>query len=94
MLTDVFIKFSQAFITSNQEALTIIKIHTDKWFYFYGFSAQIHSDKGHSFENDIISPLNSMYNIKQSMTTAYSHYGTFLCEGFNCILLDLIKNKR
>ena len=36
VLTDTFTKFSQAFITPNQKALTIAKILVDKWLYVYG----------------------------------------------------------
>ena len=36
VLTDVFTKFSQTFVTPNQKALTIEKILVDKWFYVYG----------------------------------------------------------
>ena len=68
VLTDAFTKFSQAFITNNQKALMIAKILVEKWFYVYGILACIHSNKGRSFENAIISKFYSMYNIKQSMT--------------------------
>ena len=54
VLTDAFTKFSQAFITNNQKALTIAKVLVEKWFYVYGIPAHIHSDKGQSFENAII----------------------------------------
>ena len=36
VLTDAFTKFSQAFVTPNQKALTVGKILGDKWFYVYG----------------------------------------------------------
>ena len=36
VLTDDFTKFSQVFITQNQEAVIIPKILVDKWFYVYG----------------------------------------------------------
>ena len=39
VLTDAFTKFSQAFVTPNQKALTIAKILVDKWFYVYGIPA-------------------------------------------------------
>ena len=68
VLTAAFTKFNQAFITSNQKALTVTKILVKKWFYVYGIPACIHSDKGCNFENAIITKLYSMYNIKQSMT--------------------------
>ena len=68
VLTDAFTKFSQAFVTNNQKALTVTKILVKKWFYVYGILDRIHSDKGRSFKNAIISKLYSMYNIKQSTT--------------------------
>ena len=49
VLTDAFNKFSQAFITNNQKALTHAKILVEKWFYVYGILACIYSDKGQSF---------------------------------------------
>ena len=77
VLTDAFTKFSQAFVTNNQKALTIAKVLVEKWFYVYGIPARIHSNKGRSFENAIISQLYSMYNIKQSMTMPYQSMWKF-----------------
>ena len=54
VLTDAFSKFSQAIVTPNQKALTVAKVLVDKWFHVYGIPSHIHSDKGHSFENEII----------------------------------------
>ena len=89
VLTDAFTKFSQAFVTTNQKALTIAKILVYKWFNVYGILALIHSEKGQSFENDKISHLYSMYNIKQPMTMPYNMCGNLICERFNHTLLDL-----
>ena len=80
VLTDAFTKFSQAFVTNNQKALTIAKVLVEKWFYVYGIPAHIHSDKGRSFENAIITQLYSMYNINQSTTTPYNPHGNSICE--------------
>ena len=44
-LTEAFSKFSQVFVTPNQNAPTVAKIIVDKWLYIYGISAHIHSDK-------------------------------------------------
>ena len=55
VLTDAFTNFSQAFVTPNQKSITITKILVDKWFYVYGIPARIHSDKGCSFDNEILS---------------------------------------
>ena len=92
VLTDAFTKFSQAFITNNQKALTVAKVLVEKWFYVYGIPARIHSDKGQSFENAIISQLYSMYNIKQSTTTPYNLCGNSICKRFNCTLLRLLQS--
>ena len=92
VLTDAFTKFSQAFITNNQKALTIINILDNKFSYIYGILAHIHSDKGQSFENAIISKLYSMYNMKQSLTMPYNPYGNSICEGFNCALLGVLQS--
>ena len=92
VLTDAFTKFSQAFITNNQKALTVTKILIDKLFYIYGIPAHIHSDKGQSFENAVVSKLYSIYNIKQSMTTPYNLCGNFICERFNCTLLAILQS--
>ena len=92
VLTDAFTKFSQAFITTNQKALTIAKVLVEKWFYVYGIPARIHSDKGRSFENAIITQLYSMYNIKQSMTMPYNPRGNSICERFNRTLLGLLQS--
>ena len=92
VLTDAYTKFSQAFLTNNQKAITIAKVLVEKWFYVYGILAHIHSDKGCSFENAIISQLYSMYNIKQSMTMPYNPHGNSICKRFNCTLLGLLQS--
>ena len=46
VLTDAFTKFSEAFVTNNQKALTIANILVDKGFHIHGILAHIHSDKG------------------------------------------------
>ena len=91
VLTDAFSEFSQAFVTPNQKAITMAKIIVDKWFYIYGISARIHSDKGQSFENSILEHLYTMYRVRQSITTPYNPPGNSTCERFNCMLHDLLK---
>ena len=69
VLSDGVSKFSQAFVTPNQEAATIAKVLTDKWFGIYSIPSQIHSGKGCSFQNKILVQLYSMYSIRQFTTT-------------------------
>ena len=91
VLTDAFSKFSQAFVTPNQKALTVAKIIVDKWFYIYGIPARIHSDKGQSFDSSILEHLYTMYGVKQSTTTPYNLHGNSTYERFNCMLHNLLK---
>ena len=61
VLTDTFTKVSQSFVTPNQKVVTIAKELVEKWFYVYGIPAHIHSNKGCSFDNEIMSLLYAMY---------------------------------
>ena len=91
VLTDAFSKFSQAFVTPNQTALTMAKIIVDKWFYVYGIPAMIPSDKGRSFDNSVMEHLCTLYRVRQSTTTPYNPCGNSSCERFNHTLHDLSK---
>ena len=92
VLTDTFTKISQAFVTPNQKVITIAKILVDKWFYVYGISACIHSDKGRSFDNEIMSHLYAMYGVEQSTTTPYNLHGNAPTERLNHTLIGLLKS--
>ena len=92
VLTDAFTKFSQAFVTPNQKAITVAKILVDKWFYTYGIPACIHSNKGRSFDNEIMSHLYGMYGVEQSTTTPYNQHGNAPTERMNRTLINLLKS--
>ena len=80
VLTDAFTKFSQVFVTPNQKAITFAKILVDKWFYTYGIPARIHSNKGRSFDNEIMSHLYAIYRVEQSTTMPYNPHGNASTE--------------
>ena len=92
ILTDTFTKFSQAFVTPNQKVITIAKILEDKWFYVYGFPACIHSGKGWSFDNEIMTHLFAMYGTEQFTTMPYNLHGNAPTERLNHTLIDLFKS--
>ena len=83
VLTDAFTKFSLAFVTPNQKVIIIAKILVVKWFYVYGIPACIHSDKGQSFDNEIMSHLYAMYRNEQSITMPYNPHGNAQAERLN-----------
>ena len=90
VLTDTFTKFSLAFITPNQKALTIPKILVDKLFYVYGIPARIHSDQGWSFDNQIMQHLYALYGVEQSTTMPYNPHGNAQCKWFNHTMIGLL----
>ena len=92
VLTDAFTKFSQAFVTPNQKAITVTKILVDRWFYVYGIPACIHSDKGHGFDNKIMSHLYALYRVEQSATTPYNPHGNAPTKRLNCTVIGLFKS--
>ena len=92
VLNDTFTKLSQVFVTPNQKVITITKILLDKWFYVYGIPAHIHSDKGHIFDNEIMSHLYAMYGIEQSTTMPYNSYGNAPTEKLNYTFIGLLKS--
>ena len=92
VLTDAFTKFSQAFVTPNWKGITIAKILVDKWFYTYGIPAHIHSNKGCSFDNEIMSHLCAMYGVEQSTTMPHNPCGNAPTERLNCTLIGLLKS--
>ena len=80
VLTDAFSKYSQAFVTNNQKALTVAKILVERWFSVFGIPARIHSDQGKSFDNKIIAHLCKMHGVRQSTTMPYNPRGNSQCE--------------
>ena len=64
----------------------------DKWFYVYGTPACIYSDKGCSFDNDIMSHFYAMYRIEQATTMPYNPHGNNTTERLNHTLIGLLKS--
>ena len=91
VITDAFSKFTQCVVTPNQKALTVAKALVDKWFIPYGVPARLHSDKGKSCENEIITHLCKIYGIQKSTTTPYNPRGNGICERFNRTLHGFLR---
>ena len=92
VLMDAFTKFSHVYVTPNQKAITIAKILVDKWFYVYGIPACIHSNKGHTFDNEIMSHLYAMYGVEHSTTMPYNLCGNAPTERLSHTLIGLLRS--
>ena len=58
----------------------------------YGISACIHSDKGCSFDNEIMSHLYAIYGVEQSTSMPYNLCGNAPTEQLNSTLIGLLKS--
>ena len=90
VITDHFTRYSQAFVTSNQQTSTVVKIFIDKYVVHYGWPEKILTDQGASFESKLFKELCEEAKIHKMRTTPYHPMGNGQPERFNRTLLTMI----
>jgi transposase InsO family protein len=78
--------------TCDQTTQTVAKVLVNELFFRFGVCKRIHSNRGKSFESEIIQQLCTIYRIKKTRTTAYHPQGNGQCERFNRTLHDLLRS--
>ena len=90
VLTDVFTKWAVAVATKDQTADTVVRCLINNWIVNFGAMLQLHSDRGKSFEAEVVELLCNHYGVKKTRTTPYHPQGNGQAERFNKTLISLL----
>ena len=91
VVTDHFTRYSQAYVTSSQTALTVAKVLYVNFFTNYGWPAKLITDQGPQFEGNLFQQLVKEAKIRKIRTTPYHPEGNAQCERFNRTLLNMLR---
>ena len=83
VITDHFTRYSQAYVTLNQQAVTVVKVFIDKFVTNYGWPEKILMDQGSSFEGVLFKELCNQARIQKMRTTPYHPMTNGQSERFN-----------
>ena len=90
VITDHFTRYSQAFVTNNQQTKTVIGVFIDQYVVHYSWPERILTDQGTSFEAALFKDLCKEAKIRKMRTTPYHPMGNGQQERFNRTLLTMI----
>lgn len=75
VITNVFTKFTKAFLTQNQKANIKAKVMLREWFMKYKVPERLYSDQGRNTESQVIAELCKLYGVKISRTMPHHPTG-------------------
>ncbi len=91
VISDIFSKYVITIPTRDQTARTVARVLVRDVFQRIGIPKRIHSDKGRSFENNIIQELCSIYGITKTRTSPYHPQGNSQVERYNRSMHNMLK---
>ena len=71
VIVDHFTRYTRAYVTKDQKALTAAKILYEGFISIFGAPKRILMDQGKAFTSEVVGELYSQLGISQSTTTAY-----------------------
>ena len=90
IVTDYFTRYAQVYPSKTQTALATAKLLWNNFIIHYGFPNKIISDKGHTFESELIANLCEVAGVQKLRTTPYHPQTSGQCERFNSTLLNML----
>jgi transposase InsO family protein len=92
VITDAFTKYVHLAALKDKKAQTVAKAFFDNWISTFTAPTFLVTDNGKEFDNEVITELSSLYDIKRIKTTAYHPQSNSQCERFNRTLLSYLRN--
>ena len=71
VVTDHFTRYSQAYVTTSQTAVTVARILFTQFFTQYGWPTKLTTDQGPQFEGKLFQQLREEAKIRKIITTPY-----------------------
>ena len=88
---DEFTKFAFAIPVKSENAKRCAEVLYQQIYTKFGIPTIIHSDRGATFMSNILKELNTILNIKHTVTTAYRPQSNGTCERLNSTIINRIR---
>ena len=93
-IIDLHTRFSQAAITCDKKAESIVKILNNFWIFNFGAPKKIITDNGGEFDNEKFRENAEFFNIRLLGTAANSPFSNGVCERHNMTLTETFKKTK
>ena len=90
VVTDHFIRYTQAYVTRTQTAQMTAKTLWDKFIVHYGLPKKILMDQGWNFESQLVADLCELMGMQKIWTSLYHLQTNGQCERFNSTLINML----
>ena len=90
VITDHFMRYAQAIVTSSQTAKCTAQNLWDKFIAHYGLPETILIDLGHNFESNLLKVLCEIAQVKKIRTLGYHPQNNGQCKHFNATLISML----
>ena len=91
VVTGLFTRYAQAYVTRTQTAQTTAKTLWDKFIVHYGLPEKILSDQGQNFESQLVANLCMLMGMQEIWTSPYHPQTSGQYKRFNSTLINMLR---